>query len=277
MESETRHATLLRGTLKANAAFSALSGAVFLLLAGFLATLVAIGRAGFMQNGVSLLLFSGLLIYLATRRRVDRWWILSLVLLIAAMDLLWVAGSAVMILMPSLTTTAGAVLVGATAVVVGAFAALQLYSLVRIVFTRRRGALVGAAVATLAFLAVGCGPADIRNAQLREAGDSQESIARGRELMRQVTERHGLEAWQGFSTVETVAVDEWPGIVGSRIGWWPETETAEPLARNGGFRFGFSSSLLWSSFACCWRFFAASGEVRHGESKILCQPYAMRG
>ena len=58
--------------------------------------------------------------------------------------------------------------------------------------------------------------ADLRTNHFR--GASIENARKGRELLRRVAERHGLEAWQRHVTMEVVATDTWAGD----SPWWPE-------------------------------------------------------
>ncbi len=61
------------------------------------------------------------------------------------------------------------------------------------------------------------GYADLRTPAAEDA--SAESARQGREILERSAERHGLGAWQSYTTLETVATDTWK--VG---GWWPTPE-----------------------------------------------------
>ena len=85
--------------------------------------------------------------------------------------------------------------------------------------TRRAMFQAVGAVAAVALLC-GCVKADIRPRQLRQAAYDEDSIRRGRELLAAAAERHGLESWRAYTTMESLASDEWPGWR-RLLGHWP--------------------------------------------------------
>lgn len=116
---------LVRRTLLVNAIFSALSGAALVGLGGFLAPHFGLESAALLWLiGAGLLPFGALVGISAASSRPGR----PRVLAIAVADLLWVGGSAV-VLMVAWEALApwGRALIGGVALVVGAFAYLQLY------------------------------------------------------------------------------------------------------------------------------------------------------
>lgn len=119
-------ATLLRRALSANAVFSGLCGALCVLAATSIARLTGIPRAEVFALGVNLEVFAALLIVLATRRDFSRGWVKALVMAVIAMDVLWVVGSAAVLLQASPLTAAGKWIVFAVALVVGDVAYFQL-------------------------------------------------------------------------------------------------------------------------------------------------------
>lgn len=111
----------LRAALAANAAFSAVAGA--LLLVGGAPVAAALGALPswlLTATGGALLAFSALVGWVALRPRVG--WATAISLL----DLGWVAGTVPLTLVPGLLTPAGAAAVLMVAAAVGAFAAAQL-------------------------------------------------------------------------------------------------------------------------------------------------------
>jgi len=85
---------LLRRALLGNAAFSALTGLTLLAAAGPLEAVLGVPEVALRVVGLLLLPFAAGLLRLATRERVDR----GQAWLAVAMDLAWVAGSAVLLL-----------------------------------------------------------------------------------------------------------------------------------------------------------------------------------
>jgi hypothetical protein len=59
--------------------------------------------------------------------------------------------------------------------------------------------------------------ADLRTPESARA--SAEAADQGRALLRRAATSHGLDAWRGYSTMETTVTDVW-----SQGGWWPLTE-----------------------------------------------------
>ena len=126
MKDATKSATLLRRALFANAVFSGLSGTLCALTSGAVSRVVGIAPAEVFALGVNLEVFAALLVVLATRRDFGRGWVRSLIMAVIAMDVLWVIGSAAVLLSPSPLTTAGRWIVLAVALVVADIAYFQL-------------------------------------------------------------------------------------------------------------------------------------------------------
>jgi len=126
MNTPDASTTLLRRALTANAIFSGLCTAFCLLAADRVAELTGIARAEIFALGINLEVFCALLIVLATRRDFSRGWVKALVMAVIAMDVLWVLGSAALLLTASPLTTAGKWIVFAVAGVVGDVAFFQL-------------------------------------------------------------------------------------------------------------------------------------------------------
>lgn len=127
MSSTTQHTTLLRRALLANAVFSGICGSLCALASSAVAGLVGIAPAEIFALGVNLEVFAILLVVLATRRDPARGWVRALVMAVIAMDVLWVAGSAALLLSPAAAlTTAGRWIVFAVALVVADLAYFQL-------------------------------------------------------------------------------------------------------------------------------------------------------
>lgn len=103
MSSTTQHTTLLRRALLANAVFSGICGSLCALASSAVAGLVGIAPAEIFALGVNLEVFAILLVVLATRRDPARGWVRALVMAVIAMDVLWVAGSAALLLSPAAT------------------------------------------------------------------------------------------------------------------------------------------------------------------------------
>jgi len=97
---------------------------------------------------------------------------------------------------------------------------------------RRRQRLVALAALGLGgfALTLGTGHADLRTETVRYPAPDSER--RGRELLEQLAERHGLAAWKRRTTMEVVGRDSWPG--GGP--WWPEaTQRFRTQALLGSF------------------------------------------
>ncbi len=122
--------TILRRALTANAVFSGICGVLCVIAPAAIASLTGIARAEVFGLGVNLEIFSVLLIVLATRKQFDRGWVRSLVMAVIAMDVLWVIGSAALLLAPAAPlTSAGRWIVFAVALVVADVAYFQLRGL----------------------------------------------------------------------------------------------------------------------------------------------------
>ena len=129
MTQPTSRPSLLRHALQANGCFSALSGAVFLLAAQPIARLAGLDPLQVRSLGPGLLLFATWLFWISSRRRIParQAWI------VVALDLLWVLGSAALLLGHlAPLTVAGRWLVGLIAVAVLLLADLQAYGLYRL-------------------------------------------------------------------------------------------------------------------------------------------------
>lgn len=115
------HLSLLRLALRTNAAFSALSAVALLLASARLAELLGAPRTTLLITGGVLLLFAADLLVTASRDRIST----SKALYFVVLDLLWVVGSAILLMLPSPLTATGKVTVLVVAIVVAAFAAAQ--------------------------------------------------------------------------------------------------------------------------------------------------------
>ena len=123
----TSPAIVLRRALTANAVFSGICGVLSVLAAASIARLTGIAQAEVFALGINLEVFSVLLIVLATRKDYSRGWVRALVMAVIAMDVLWVVGSAALLLMPAAPlTTAGSWIVFGVALVVADVAYFQL-------------------------------------------------------------------------------------------------------------------------------------------------------
>ncbi len=122
-----RPATLLRRALTVNAVFSGLCGVLCVLASASIGKVTGIASAEIFALGINLEVFSVLLIVLATRKDFSRGWVRALVMAVIAMDVLWVAGSTALLLMPAVPlTAAGRWIVFAVALVVADVAFFQL-------------------------------------------------------------------------------------------------------------------------------------------------------
>lgn len=127
MSSTTPPATILRRALTANAVFSGICGVLCVLASASIAGVTGISRVEIFALGINLEVFSILLIVLATRKDTSRGWFRALVMAVIAMDVLWVVGSAALLLLPAAPlTSAGRWIVIAVALVVADIAYFQL-------------------------------------------------------------------------------------------------------------------------------------------------------
>ncbi len=125
--SKTSPTTILRRALTANAIFSGICGALCVLASASIAQLTGLASVEIFALGINLEVFSALLIVLATRKDFSRGWVRSLVMAVIAMDVLWVLGSAALLLTPAAPLTgAGRWIVFAVAMVVADVAYFQL-------------------------------------------------------------------------------------------------------------------------------------------------------
>ena len=125
----TNRSRLLRDALRGNAIFSAIGGVAFIVDAKLLAALFGLEQAGYLVAiGVGLLIFAGDLAYLSSRQPIKR----SLAYAVVGADVLWVAGSVVLLVAHLLPfTAAGMWIVAALADIVAVFAVLQYIGLRR--------------------------------------------------------------------------------------------------------------------------------------------------
>lgn len=137
---------ILRLALLGNAVFSTVSGLACLALRDWLASRTGLGAGEISSLGIVLLVFAALLVFLETRRDLRRPWIRATVLVVAGLDVLWVAASAVAIFGPSPLTNTGRWLAGVVALVVADFAFFQLYGWWRLRRSPTGGAALGAQV-----------------------------------------------------------------------------------------------------------------------------------
>lgn len=123
-------ANLLRGALRSNAIFSAVSGIVMVLGAGPMTTFLGIAEAGPLRLiGAGLFIWAAFAVYVAAQRPPSR----GLVWLIIGGDLLWVVGSVLLIALdPLALTTGGKWLVALLADIVLLFAIVQFVGLRRL-------------------------------------------------------------------------------------------------------------------------------------------------
>lgn len=113
---------LLRTTLFVNAGFSTLSAFDFIFFDRFLTDLIVKDIAfSLIPIGVSLLLFAAFVAFTATRQKINRWFVWTIV----AMDLGWVLGSIALVGFATVTTFIGNVLILGVAAIIGVFAVLQ--------------------------------------------------------------------------------------------------------------------------------------------------------
>ncbi len=130
-QSQLKSDTLLRRALRANALFSTASGALFLLASPQVADFLGLdGAAPFIAvAGIGILLFAAFVLYTATRERINP----RLALAITGLDVVWVIGSAGLLLSGALSlTTAGRWAVLIVADVVAVFALIEYVGLRRI-------------------------------------------------------------------------------------------------------------------------------------------------
>ena len=129
---------LIRAVLKANAAFSSISGLLFIFASGQVAGFLGIedtsilglfdGRKFILLLGFVILAFAGLVLFAAARRQINRLWAIE----VAVADGLWVVISFVLVLTEALPFTAEgkwAVLIAADIVL--AFALLEYWGIRR--------------------------------------------------------------------------------------------------------------------------------------------------
>ena len=113
-------ASFLRNSLRANATFSALSGALFTLVGAEIARFLGLAPMLVVATGVNLLGFAAALWYFAGRPVLSR----PIALLIVAADLLWVVGTVVLVRLEVFRGDGALAALGVSAVVL-LFALLQ--------------------------------------------------------------------------------------------------------------------------------------------------------
>lgn len=121
---------MLRNALLANAAFSAFTGLELTFFSGWIGNFMGFSATGQLQElGISLLAFAAVVGYAATRKPIKLW----AAGLISAMDILWVVGTAGLLLTrPDLFNTAGIVTTIVVAMVVADFAFFQILGIRRL-------------------------------------------------------------------------------------------------------------------------------------------------
>ena len=115
--------TLLRTALRANAAFSGVSGLTLIVAAGWLIDLLGVTPAGALVFvGANLLVLCGALLWVAARRPMPR----GLAWTAVVLDALWVVGSLVLLLTDLLPlTTSGRWIIALLALIVAGFGGAQ--------------------------------------------------------------------------------------------------------------------------------------------------------
>lgn len=128
--------TLLRNALRANAAFSFVTGLVSVTSSGTIGPLMGIAAPLIAQNGISLLVFGGWLASMSMRNEIPA----RQATAAAILDTLWVIGTVAVLAMGlGSLTTEGKLIAGAIGVIVATFADLQWIGLWRV--TRRSEAV----------------------------------------------------------------------------------------------------------------------------------------
>jgi hypothetical protein len=113
---------LLRGALRVNAAFSGACGVLALVAAGALAAILGIREHAILPvQGASLVFFSGVLVWLVTRKAIKP----ALALAIVVMDVLWVLSTPLPLLLSGWLTPAGTGTMIVLSAIVLTFAAVQ--------------------------------------------------------------------------------------------------------------------------------------------------------
>ncbi len=124
IQSSYNRNALLRNSLRGNAAFSGLSGAALIAGAGPLASVLGVHPAISMPLGAGLIVFALAVAKISApdRLRADTG------VVVALLDLAWVAASASLLLVGGLgLTTIGMIAVGLVAEVIGTLAVLQMF------------------------------------------------------------------------------------------------------------------------------------------------------
>ena len=119
-----RSETLLRRALLANAGFSTLSASICLAMPAAVGNFMGVASREISSLGLELAAFAiGIMVLLT--RDITRGWARNVVAGIIALDVLWVVGSAVLLMSPNPLTTAGQWTVGVVALAVADFAYFQ--------------------------------------------------------------------------------------------------------------------------------------------------------
>lgn len=228
----------LRRTLLVNAALAAGCAAAAVGAAPLLASHLAPATAELVSLGF--LLAAGALVaaFAGTRRDPSRRWARIGAWLVAAADLAAAAAALVALVGGTGLTAAGNLLLAAAALTAGLLAAAIVLAVRRLgrAEQRRAGepapppprrrwlarlgrglAWIAGAVTLFAVLYALLPWADLRSLEVRSAGDDPAAAERGRALLREVAETHGLAALAGHRTMEVVAEDRWA----SASPWWP--------------------------------------------------------
>lgn len=125
-----QRSNMLRNALLANAAFSLITGIELTFFSGSMSKFLGFSATGLLQElGISLLAFAAIVGFTATRKPIKLW----AAGLISAMDILWVVGTAGLLLTrPDLFNTAGIVTASVVALAVADFAFFQILGMRRL-------------------------------------------------------------------------------------------------------------------------------------------------
>ena len=132
IQSSNNRNALLRNSLRGNAAFSGLSGAALIAGAGPLGSVLGVHPAISMPLGAGLIVFALTLAKISSPERLRA----DTGVLVAVLDLAWVAASVALLLVGGLgLTTIGMIAVGLVAEVIGTLAVLQMFGARKITST----------------------------------------------------------------------------------------------------------------------------------------------
>lgn len=132
-----QRSNMLRNALLANAGFSLITGFELTFFSGWIGNFMGFSATGQLQElGISLLAFAAVVGFTATRKPIKLW----AAGLISAMDILWVVGTAGLLLArPDLFNTAGIVTAGIVALAVADFAFFQILGIRRLTSQASQG------------------------------------------------------------------------------------------------------------------------------------------